>query len=43
MKEALKEFYNWLYKSLDDYNGSPEEQSAIQQVINKFEELDLDQ
>lgn len=43
MEEKLKEFYRWLEITKEDSYGSPEAQSALQQVIYKFEELGLDQ
>ncbi len=43
MEEKLKEFYRWLQITHEDNYGSSEAQSAIQQVIYKFEELGLDQ
>lgn len=41
MEEKLQEFYDWLYQTLENYDGSPEEQSAVRHVINKFEEMNL--
>ena len=43
MEEKLKEFYRWLQITQEEDYGSPEAQSAVQQVIYKFEELGLDQ
>ena len=43
MEEKLKEFYCWLQITHEEDYGSPEAQSAVQQVIYKFEELGLDQ
>ena len=43
MEEKLKEFYNWMLDRQQKLDGCPEELNELNWIINKFEELGLDE